>query len=168
MVELVTVMVVIGILGSVAAARFFQRQAFDAAAYTDQGRALVRYGQKVAIAQNRPVHVRLDGSSIALCFDEGCAHRVTAPGGNNSAASTTLANCGGSDTWACEGLPNGLSYAVTPSNPGTFYFDAMGEPFMPADIQPTLASSFSNLRLRISYDGVNHDINVAAVTGYVN
>lgn len=167
MVELVIVMVILGILGSVAAARFFQTQAFDAASFGDQGSALVRYAQKVAIAQNRPVLVRLNGSSIALCFNAACTSTVTAAGGSNSGRRPTLANCNNSPTWACEGLPNGLSYTVAP-NIGSFWFDGNGEPFALTDNLAGLNSSFASTRIRVTFDGVNHDINVTAVTGYVN
>ena len=89
LVELVIVIVIMGIMGAVAASRYFDRSSFDASAYTEQVRAMLRYGQKVAIAQNRPVFVRLDGSSVALCFTSSCtetsctgasnARQITAP-----------------------------------------------------------------------------------------
>lgn len=166
-VELIVVMVILGILGSVAAVRFFDRQGFDAASFSDQGSALVRYAQKIAIAQNRPVLVRLNGNSIALCFDAACASRVTAAGGSNSGGRATLANCNGATTWACEGLPNGLAYTVTP-NIGSFFFDANGEPFAANDNPTGMVSTFASTRIRVTFQNVNHDINVTAVTGYVN
>jgi MSHA pilin protein MshC len=163
MVELVTVIVIIGVLGAVAAPRLFERSAFDAMAYTDQVRGLIRYGQKLAIAQNRNVYVRLDGASVALCYDVACASRVVPPGGANSGSSNTQAQCANLSAWSCEGVPNGL--AITSAS--TFYFDANGKPFRSTDAPPTLNSTFADLTITVSGDGLNHNTVVAAETGYV-
>lgn len=163
LVELITVLVVIGVLAGVAAPRFFQRQGFDAAAYTDQLRAMLRYGQKVAIAQNRNVFVRLNGNSVALCYDGLCTSRVTAPGGANSGTKPTLANCLNLSSWACEGVPNGL----TVSSALVFFFDPTGQPFAAVDVPPSLNSTFTTLTLAVSGDGGAHNVTVTAVTGYV-
>jgi len=45
MVELVTVMVVIGILGAIGASRFFDNNTFAGRAYADQAKSVVRYAQ---------------------------------------------------------------------------------------------------------------------------
>lgn len=131
LVELITVMVIVGILGAAAAVRYFDRAVYDAASFNDQARALIRYGQKVAVAQNRPVFVRLDGASVALCFTDTSAcpaeQRVPAASGSNSGEKTTLARCEQSGTWACEGAPNGVTYTTSPAT-GMFFFDALGRP----------------------------------------
>ncbi|OEZ96434.1 MSHA biogenesis protein MshC [Duganella sp. HH101] len=163
LVELVVILVVTGILGAVAAPRFFERRAFDAAAYTDQLRAMLRYGQKVAIAQGRNVYVRLNGASVALCYDGLCTLRVSAPGGANSGTGVTLSNCSNLSTWACEGVPNGL----TVSSALSFYFDATGQPYAATDVPPTLTSTFAQLALSISGDGGSRTVTVTPVTGYV-
>lgn len=158
LVELIIVIVVIGVLGAVAAPMFFQRQGFDAVAYTDQVRSLIRYGQKLAIAQNRNVFVRLDGASAALCFDAACAQRVLPNGGGNSGRSATLQRCGNSTAWACEGVPSGLSITAHSS----FFFDASGEPF-----QATGGQSLPTQTVVITGDGLNHNVVVTTQTGYV-
>ncbi|MYM90719.1 MSHA biogenesis protein MshC [Rugamonas sp. FT82W] len=161
LVELVVIIVVIGILGATAAPRFFQSQGFDAVSYTDQVKALLRYGQKIAIAQGRYVFVRLNGSSAALCYDAACTAHVTPPGGANSGTRATLANCG-STAWACEGIPSGLAASTA-----TFYFDPTGQPFAPSDPLGGLNSTFAPLTLAITGDGSPHNIIVTPVTGYV-
>ncbi|WP_442882005.1 prepilin-type N-terminal cleavage/methylation domain-containing protein [Duganella sp. S19_KUP01_CR8] len=163
LVELVVIIVVLGILGAVAAPRFFDRKGFDARAYTDQLRALLRYGQKIAIAQSRNVYVRVNGASVALCYDGLCTARVTAPGGANSGSSVTQSNCGNVGTWACEGVPNGL----TLSTALVFYFDPTGQPFAAVNVPPTLTSTFADLVLSVAGDGGSHSVTVTAVTGYV-
>lgn len=161
LVELITVLVVVGILGGIAAPRFFQRQGFDAVAYTDQTRALLRYGQKIAIAQGRNVFVRLNGSSAALCYDANCTAHLPPAGGSNSGTKATLASCG-TTAWACEGVPNGLAASAA-----TFFFDPTGQPFAANDPPGGLNSTFAPLTLAVTGDGSTHNIIVTPVTGYV-
>ncbi|MBY0241138.1 MAG: prepilin-type N-terminal cleavage/methylation domain-containing protein [Burkholderiaceae bacterium] len=164
LVELITVMVVVGVLGAVAAPRFFDRKAFDAVAFSNQVASILRYGQKTAIAQNRSVYVRLNGSSVALCFDSTCASRVTAAAGSNSGSSSTLSQCSNSSTWACEGIPSGL--AMTSAS--MFYFDPTGKPFHSTNIPPTLVSTFTtDLTITVTGDGLSHNTVVTTETGYV-
>lgn len=164
-VELVAVMVLIGILGAFAAPRFFQRSSFDALSFTDQTRAIVRYGQKVAIAQNRNVFVRLNGSSVALCFDAGCASHVIPMVRSNSDNPATKANCN-DVAWVCEGVPSGLAYT---SGVSSFYFDATGKPFASGDVEGTLVSTFARLSIVIviTVDGSSRTVTVEPETGYV-
>lgn len=158
LVELIIVIVLVGILGAVAVPRLFDQRNFGAVAYTDQVRGLINYGQKLAIAQNRNVFVRLDGASAALCFDAACAQRVRPAAGGNSGRSATLQRCGNSTAWACEGVPSGLSITAHSS----FFFDASGEPFLASNSQ-----SLPTQTIVITGDGLNHNVVVTTQTGYV-
>ncbi|WUR15780.1 MSHA biogenesis protein MshC [[Empedobacter] haloabium] len=165
------VIMLIGILGAFAGQRFFSRTNFDASGYANQLATLVRYGQKLAIAQNRSVFVRLNGSSVALCYDAACAARVAAPAGGNSGSAATTQRCRNPATniydaaWACEGLPDGVAM----TNAGTFYFDAVGTPFNVADAQPTLVSTFpAALAVDITGNGVTLRTTIEGSTGYVH
>jgi MSHA pilin protein MshC len=167
MVELIVVMVLIGILGAVGAARFFERTGFDADAFTEQTRAMLRYAQKVAIAQNaqdRRVYVRLSGSAVSLCFDSTApcapASQVPAPSGSNSGSAATIAACG-SPTWYCEARPAGVTLVLPP---GTSYvsFDAIGRPYNDAG-----AIASGGMTINISGDGIGRMVSVAQETGYV-
>jgi MSHA pilin protein MshC len=164
MVELIVVMVLIGILGAVGAARFFERTGFDADAFTEQTRAMLRYAQKAAIAQNRPVYVRLAGSAVALCFDKNapCApgNQVPAPSGNNSGSAATIAACG-SQAWYCEARPAGVTL-VLPVGTSYVSFDALGRPSNDAG-----AVASGGLAINISGDGIGRAVSVAQETGYV-
>jgi MSHA pilin protein MshC len=163
LVELILVLVIVGVLGAIAAPRFFDRATFDVAGYSNQVTALIRYGQKQAIAQNRNVYVRLDGASVALCYDAACASQVATPAGSNSASAATLARCGNSSTWACEGVPNGLAMTASP----TFYFDPAGRPFYATDGAAATVSTFVNrLAVRVSGSGQARDTLVEPETGY--
>lgn len=175
MVELVVVIVIVGMLGAVAATRFFDKASFDAASYADQTRALLRYAQKNAVAQNRPVFVVIATSPgrIALCYnyqqDASCSgsNRVLAPGGSNSGAAATLSACGAANrTWLCEGTPSNLALAALPATT-SFYFDALGRPFAGSDSAGSATSTFAGLTLRVTGDGRNNDVVVSQETGYV-
>ncbi len=170
LVELVLVIVIVGILVSMAATRFFSRSAVDQSAYVAQVRSLIRYGQKVAIAQNRAVYVRLDGTGVALCFNAACDpnERVIAASGSHGGESGGISGnpdpCIGDTRWACERVSNGL----TISSSGMFWFDALGVPYELVD-SATGSSSFLKRDLSIS-DGAPASVlhvYVEPHTGYV-
>ena len=79
--ELVTVIIVTGILAAVALPRFFTTQTFTVRGYADQTMAMLRYGQKLAIAQRRTVFVCFTSGGVALGYDAACATPVPGPGG---------------------------------------------------------------------------------------
>ena len=172
LVELIMVIVIVGIIGAVVAPRFFSRTTFDASGYNNQMLALVRYGQKLAIAQNRNVFVRLNGTSVALCYNAACGAgaRVLAAGNTNTASTATRLRCVDPTTnvfdagWACEGVPAGVAMTAA----ATFYFDAAGTPFAAGDVQPTLVSTFPDrLSLSVTGAGVALTTTIEGATGYV-
>ncbi|WP_334188113.1 pilus assembly FimT family protein [Noviherbaspirillum sp.] len=170
LVELVSVLIIMGILAAVAMPRFFQKQTFDVRAFADQAQSVMRYAQKLAIAQNRDVHVRLNGNSIAFCFtafapDGTCASEVPAPLNLNSGSADTRARCGNSTTWLCEAIPGDITYTIVPSVPG-FLFNALGKPFNLADTPPD--SSFATITMSFSGGGLSQNIVVERETGYVH
>lgn len=170
MVELIAVLVIGGILAAFAIARFAQSETFDARSFTDQNLTMLRYAQKLAIAQNRPVFVLLNSGtstgSISLCFNAACgaAVRVLAPAGKNSGSKATLAACGTDSAWFCEGRPNNVSYTLPTVT--VFYFNALGRPFVAGNIEPV--SSFTRQEIAISGGGTTRTIVVEAETGYVH
>ena len=163
-VELIVVMVLVGVLGAVAASRFFDRASFDASAYAEQTKSMMRYAQKIAIAQQRPVFVVFGAGSIGLCYAATCAgsEQLQAPAGSNSGSARTVASCG-SSSWYCEGMPSGLALSLAPAVT-SFYFDALGRPYNAAD---SGTSTFASTVVSITGDGSSHVINVVAETGYV-
>lgn len=167
MVELVAVIVVVGILAAFAVPRFTQNEVFDARTFTDHNLNMLRYAQKLAIAQNRPVFAVLGSNRIALCFNPVCGtvDRVLAPAGSNSGSPATLAQCGTDRSWLCEGRPNNVSYGVNVT--GTvLFFNALGRPFLNGDVDP--ASNFSRLSIAIGGGGPTRTVIVEAETGYVH
>jgi MSHA pilin protein MshC len=164
LIELIAVIVIVGILGAVAAGRFFTSSNIDGRPFADQLAGTLRYGQKMAIAQNRNVFARINSSGVALCYQADCAvgARVLAPGGGNSASSATQAACQDA-TWACEAPPSGVTVGTT----NQFYFDPVGKPFAVADTAPTPTSTFSTLAIAIG-GSIVRTVTVEAETGYVH
>lgn len=165
-VELIAVLLIIGILGTVAASRFFQRGEFDADTFADQTRAMLRYGQKLAVAQNRPVFAVADATRTALCFDKDCSDtkRVIAPSGANSGSFKTLENCKNQGSWFCESAPDGVDQAFT-GPAALFAFDALGKPH-----KVTATSDLETFeRVQITIGGPSKKIvvTVEPETGYV-
>lgn len=169
MVELIAVLIIIGVLGAVASIRYFERSSFEADAFTDQTRSMLRYAQKIAVAQNRSVFVRLDGDSVAACFDSACTSsgQVSAPSGTNSGSAATLSRCGDAATWFCEAVPSGVTYAVT-GDLTLFWFDGLGKPFNSTDSTASGLSTFQRSNLSISGDGATRVITIEPETGYVH
>ncbi|HEX8406269.1 MAG TPA: MSHA biogenesis protein MshC [Duganella sp.] len=175
MVELITMIVLIGILGAIGAARFFDNAVFEGRAYADQAKALIRQAQKLAISQNRPVFVRADQNGFAVCFDATCsadANLANAPSGANSGNSRTKSYCllGGTHVsrWLCEARPTNVTVAgngsSTPQVNG-FYFDAMGRPY---NISNALgASDFATMTLTFTSGTSQYRVAIARETGYV-
>ena len=166
MVELIVVIVLIGIIGTIAVSRFFERSTFDTAAWTEQVKSTLRQAQKLAVAQNRSVYVHMSLERVAVCLDSdaACASadaRLRAPGGANSGSAATRAACG-SGTWMCEGRPTGVTMGL-PGNaavsPGGVRFDGLG--------RASMIDGFGG-RLEIKGDGITKTIGIDAETGYVD
>ena len=166
MVELIVVMVLIGIIGTVAVGRFMDRGSFDPVAWTEQVRSTLRYAQKVAIAQNTPVYVHITQERLAVCLDSdaACARldaRLRAPGGANSGSKQTQAACG-SGSWMCEARPQGVSMGL-PGKPlapiGGVAFNGLGRAAMQGDFGG---------KLEIKGDGITAVIGIDPESGYVD
>jgi MSHA pilin protein MshC len=160
LIELVGVMLLVGIMAVFVLPRMFQRTTYDARTFIDDAKSVVRYGQKIAIAQNRNVYVVFSGNRGALCFDAGCASHVQAPVQRKATAA-----CDNDSSWMCTGLPDGVSAGIS-SGAGSFYFNALGRPFNQGDAAPT--STFSGLTVSVSGGGVAGQIVVEPETGYVH
>lgn len=84
LVELIATLTVIGILAVFAIPRMVDRAAFQSRGFYDQAQGLVRYAQKIAIAQRQsapkpPLFVVISIDQIRLCYDAACLTPVTDP-----------------------------------------------------------------------------------------
>ncbi len=163
LVELIIVMVLIGIVAGIGLNRFIDNKSFDTVAFADRMSGMMRYGQKLAVAQNRPVYVVADGTKVALCFDAGCTLKVNSPSGRNSGSTNTTTHCIATN-WECEAPPNGVTFNAGAS----FYFDPLGKPFLLAETYPTVNSNFATLVITVSGGGSSKDVTVERETGYVH
>lgn len=65
-VEVLLVVVILAIIGTLAGPRFFDNAAFDERAYYDELVSALRYAQKIAVASGCPVRVNVAPTSYAL------------------------------------------------------------------------------------------------------
>jgi len=164
LVELIVVIIIIGILSAVGAVRFFDRRGFDANAFAEQTRAMLRFGQKLAIGQNRLVYAQLNGNTIALCFASAspcpAGSYVPAVGGNGGSGACSPSNL------YCAAPLGTITYAITPTNASTLCFTRLGQPGLPAGTDCNTAG-FTGATVNITGDGNTTAVNIAAETGYV-
>lgn len=168
MVEMIMVMVLIGVLGAIAANRFFDRAAYDVPTAAEQARTMLRHAQKVAIARNAPVYVHFEPNRISLCHLDlpgGCVpeQMVTAPGGFASGDEATATHCGTAD-WYCLGKPAAIDVNLDPAV-AWLRFDGLGRPSRPG-------GAAGGVSLRFSAAGVAGGpvvtVAVTEETGYVH
>lgn len=91
LVELVTIMILIGILAVVALPNLTQTQGFGATSFRDRVAASLRYAQKSAVAKRRMVCAAVAPGSLTLTVDGSfgagnCAVAMTGPDGAMPAA----------------------------------------------------------------------------------
>lgn len=103
--ELVIVLLLLGILSSVAVPRFFSLRGFQGDFYYDDVVSALRYAQRLAVASGCPVEFRFTGSDYRLTQRDACdtgaftrsvmhpgsgepAYDGSAPGGTSASATT--------------------------------------------------------------------------------
>jgi len=112
LVELITVMVIVGILAVAALPRFFDKNTFDARGFHDQVISTVRYAQKAAIAQHRFVCV--DTTTVA--------NTISLSQGPTNACGTALPSLSEGGNYSVA-APGGVTLGTV-----NFNFDALGRP----------------------------------------
>jgi MSHA pilin protein MshC len=141
-IELVTVITVLGVVGALLGPRFIGRDAFASRGFHDEAQMVVRYAQKTAVAWRRPVYVCVTASA------------VKAGSLNNSCASSLLVHpATGAPLTAT--APSGVT--LTPSS---FSFDGAGRPNPNAQVTIAFTSTIAGDPAR--------SIVVEAETGYVH
>lgn len=138
-------MIVIGILAAFAAPRLVDRTGFESRGFFDQAQAIVRYAQKIAIAQRQsppkqPVFVVIGANNIRICFDAACGVAVTDPSSGNPLSLTA---------------PTGVTLS-----PATFSYDGSGTPSVAAQLGVVVSSTGAG--------DVPRTFFIEAQTGYVH
>lgn len=143
MIELVMVLVLTGILAIAVMPRFADKRTFDTRGFFDQSIDMLRYAQKLAIAQRTNVFVNVDAASSSMCLtyvaDPGCTSLVN-----------TVANPADQKRFRIT-APAGVTLAASVA----FSFFPLGN--------PTAAQAIT-----MSGNGVTQTITVEAETGYVH
>jgi MSHA pilin protein MshC len=67
LVELITIMIVVGILAVAALPRFFEVSTFEDRGSVDQVKSILRFAQKTAIAQHRNISVTISTATTPNC-----------------------------------------------------------------------------------------------------
>ncbi len=140
LVELIGVIVIAGILATVAAPRFFSASTFASRGYADAAAAFLRYAQKLAIARHGGVSVVVSSDGLTLCrvASASCAEADLMSGPDGSTPYRAV-------------VPNGVSQSA---DVASLSFDAQGRP----DHALTLTITGDQTRTLI----------VEAETGYVH
>jgi len=145
--ELVTVLLLLGILAVFVTPRFFDRNFYESRGFYDEVLSVLRYAQKAAIAQRRNVCVQFSATTVTLTI--ASATGAAAPCNTELAGPTAVRPYSVT-------APSGTQFANTSNSPATptdFTFNALG--------QASIGQTF-----RIS--GFGQDINVVQETGYVH
>lgn len=132
LVELVVVIVLLGILSFAAFSRMPDRAQMNAQGFGEQVAATLRFAQRAAVAQRRPIYVNVDAGarsvSVCLAATVPCASPLAAPGGGDLAVTG----------------PTGLTLAS--ANP-QIAFDALGQPTPVAGAQVIVSGGGSTVTI---------------------
>jgi len=139
MIELVTVIILIGILAAVLIPRFTGRITFDTRGYADRVRAGLQYARNTAVAQRRYVCVTVGGGAVSLAKSASYPlNPVTCP--------TALLDPTSGSTFNIA-VPSGVSVSASAS---PVIFDALGQnvdsagsPITSSDVTVTITGDFS-------------------------
>ncbi len=131
LVELITVVVILGILAAFAVPRFFDAQVFEERGFYEEVAAALRYGQKIAVGSGCPVRVTITASNYDL--------KQQAASGNR---------CDPADsTWAVSVLmPDGQAAAgstpagITLGPVTTFQLDGLGQTNLGSNLTVTVGA----------------------------
>lgn len=120
-VELVTVIVLIGIISLIAIPRFFNRTPFEESGYFQTTLSAVRYAQKLALTSGCDIRVTINNAGFQLDqWNNGTA----CDAGLGGSALSPVTRPGSSDTFA-EAPPAGVTISLPYL---TIYFDGVGRP----------------------------------------
>lgn len=114
LVELVTVILLLGILSAVALPRFFKAADYHGRGFYEEVVGAARYGQKLAVASGCDVRLSFSTSGYALNQRQACDH--------SSAFSRSVLQPAGSDSFVGS-VPSGVNLSTSASS---VIFDAQG------------------------------------------
>lgn len=141
LIELITVIVILGILAGLAVPRFFDNQVFEEAGFYEEVAAALRYGQKIAVGSGCPVRVSITAGGYEL--------KQQAASGNR---------CDPADsTWAVPVLlPDGQAAAgSTPAGitltPVTYQYDGLGQTNLGGNLTVSIGARSMTVQAQSGY-----------------
>ena len=142
LVELVVVIVILGIIGAVAAPRFFSSRTFLERGYFEELATAFKYAQKLAVASGCPVRVEIQAGSYQA------RQQAPASGRCNPADSTWSTGVRLADGQLLSGT-SPLGVSASPAV--TLIFDALGRTDLASDQNITVGSFALTVRAESGY-----------------
>ena len=131
LIELVTVVVILGILAAFAIPRFADNVVFEERGFYEEVVAALRYGQKIAVGSGCPVQISIDASGYVLTQQTVLANRCN-PGDVSWAVPVLLP-----DGQAAAGTtPTGVTLGPVV----TYQFDGLGQTDLGTDLTVSIGS----------------------------
>ncbi len=131
LIELVTVIVILGILAAIAVPRFADNVTFEERGFYEEVVAALRYGQKIAVGSGCPVQISIDANGYALAQQSVLANRCD-PGDVSWAVPVLLP-----DGQAAAGTtPAGVTLGPVV----TYEFDGLGQTDLGTDLTVSIGS----------------------------
>ncbi len=142
LIELVTVIVILGILAAIAVPRFSDRVVFEERGFYEEVVASLRYGQKIAVGSGCPVQISIDANGYALAQQSVLANRCD-PGDVSWAVPVLLP-----DGQAAAGTtPTGVTLGPVV----TYQFDGLGKTDLGTDLTVSIGSSSLIVQAKSGY-----------------
>ena len=131
LIELITVVVILGILAAFAVPRFFNAQVFEERGFYEEVAAALRYGQKIAVGSGCPVRVSITAGGYDLKQQVAAGNRCD-PADATWAVSVMMP-----DGQAAAGsTPAGITLAPVT----TFQLDGLGQTNLGSDLTVTVGA----------------------------
>ena len=142
LVELITVVVILGILSALAVPRFFDAQVFEERGFYEEVASALRYAQKIAVGSGCPVRISITAGSYDL--------KQQAASGNR---------CNPADnTWPVQVLlPDGQAAAgstpasITLGPVTTYQIDGLGQTSLGSDLTVTVGALSMTVQAESGY-----------------
>jgi MSHA pilin protein MshC len=131
LIELIMVIVILGVLAVFAAPKLFDSNSFTGRGFHDETSALLRFGQKTAIAQRRTVCVTVNATGVTMTMF------VTNPAPATCAAATAAQ----APPLTPPFIPQGGTGLTTVPSPLIFQFTPLGSTDQASPIAITVANS---------------------------
>ena len=142
MIELVTVIVILGILAAIAVPRFFDAQVFEERGFYEEVAAALRYGQKIAVGSGCPVRVTITAGDYDLKQQTVAGNRCD-PADSSWAVSVMLP--GGQS--ATGTAPAGITLGPVT----TYQLDGLGQTDLGGDLAVTVGASTMTVQAASGY-----------------